>query len=667
VTKDELIDIVWGGALVHVSNITKHVAEIRRVLRPGFRDDDPVTTIWKVGYRFNVLIVREQALGHVAEAEAGYRMEGVESTPIPFPEPAISDPPPVTPTRAPFFSNRHLLVTAAALALIVAGGIAFGRLGDPLGPHFGAGAGMVRLTHTGSIARAAVSPDGRLFGVFTDEQGDQVLRICETASGHCPIVLKDPGTVLKIVFAPEAKAIFFGSENGLAPGNNIYRLPERGGPPVVVVRGTANFQDVSADGQRMIYLRSTEQQDTLYMLDSPDSTEREVVNRFRPDRVTAAAFSPDQSKVAFWWLLVNSENSYVIATVPATGGAGEPISPYRWPVTYPRPVISWATENNLTVLIRDPESGLRQIYRVTLPDASIRRISSALASWNDLSVVTGTGGVVSIRDDTTFQVWVSEPGDVGRLKQVTTGRPGYQGPHWMPDGNLLVGGNGLWKVNLASGGRIQVPGTTPFDENSAMTPDGRELLFQSTRQDESAVWRMDTGRTIPVQLTHRDNGSRPDVSPDGRWFTYSGFAEDGIAIWKMATSGGDPIRVSRDVLATEPRISPDQKWVAGSCSTASRLKLDHLCVFPFEGGPPARMFPLSSADPRIQWSPDGTAIDYVIGNILWRQPLDGSPLRQITHFEREVVSSFDWSRDGRLAVAMAIRTADAVLIRNERN
>jgi Tol biopolymer transport system component len=170
-----------------------------------------------------------------------------------------------------------------------------------------------------------------------------------------------------------------------------------------------------------------------------------------------------------------------------------------------------------------------------------------------------------------------------------------------------------------------------------------------------------------VRLTHRDNGSRPDVSPDGRWFTYSGFAEDGIAIWKMATSGGDPIRISRDVLATEPRVSADQKWVAGSCSTANRLKLDHLCVFPFEGGPPVKMFQLSSADPRIQWSPDGTAIDYVIGNILWRQPLDGSPIRQITRFENQVVSSFDWSRDGRLAVALAIRTADAVLIRNERN
>ncbi|HEY4084732.1 MAG TPA: hypothetical protein VGM43_02285, partial [Bryobacteraceae bacterium] len=106
------------------------------------------------------------------------------------------------------------MVTAAAVVLIVAGGIAFGGLRVPSRQHFGAGAGMVRLTHTDSIARASVSPDGRLFGVFTDKQGDQVLRICETASGDCPIVLKDPGTVLKIVFAPEAKAIFFGSENG---------------------------------------------------------------------------------------------------------------------------------------------------------------------------------------------------------------------------------------------------------------------------------------------------------------------------------------------------------------------------------------------------------------------------------------------------------------------
>ncbi|HEY4089497.1 MAG TPA: winged helix-turn-helix domain-containing protein, partial [Bryobacteraceae bacterium] len=80
VTKDDLIETVWGGAFVHESNITKYVAEIRRVLRPGFGDADPVTTTWKVGYRFNVPVLRQQAVEQVAEATAVYR----EQLPVKF-------------------------------------------------------------------------------------------------------------------------------------------------------------------------------------------------------------------------------------------------------------------------------------------------------------------------------------------------------------------------------------------------------------------------------------------------------------------------------------------------------------------------------------------------------------------------------------------------------
>src|SRR6478609_1386948 len=52
VTKEELVQRVWDGAAIEDSNITKCIAEIRQALRPGFRELDPVVTVWKQGYRF---------------------------------------------------------------------------------------------------------------------------------------------------------------------------------------------------------------------------------------------------------------------------------------------------------------------------------------------------------------------------------------------------------------------------------------------------------------------------------------------------------------------------------------------------------------------------------------------------------------------------------------
>jgi len=50
---------------------------------------------------------------------------------------------------------------------------------------------------------------------------------------------------------------------------------------------------------------------------------------------------------------------------------------------------------------------------------------------------------------------------------------------------------------------------------------------------------------------------------------------------------------------------------------------------------------------------------------IWRQPLDGSAPRQLTHFTSDRIFSFAWSRDGkRLAVSRGTVSGDVVLIRN---
>jgi DNA-binding winged helix-turn-helix (wHTH) protein/tetratricopeptide (TPR) repeat protein len=98
-TKEDLIQQVWLGAAVEDSNITKCVAEIRRILRPGFRDVDPIKTVWKQGYRLDVPV------------------EQVVDEPVPLPE-ALE---PVAPEKA-VVRRRSLLPIgiAAALALLTA-------------------------------------------------------------------------------------------------------------------------------------------------------------------------------------------------------------------------------------------------------------------------------------------------------------------------------------------------------------------------------------------------------------------------------------------------------------------------------------------------------------------------------------------------------------------
>jgi Tol biopolymer transport system component len=74
---------------------------------------------------------------------------------------------------------------------------------------------------------------------------------------------------------------------------------------------------------------------------------------------------------------------------------------------------------------------------------------------------------------------------------------------------------------------------------------------------------------------------------------------------------------------------------------------------------------------RIQYSPDGQAIEYTVRengvDNLWRQPLDGSPGKWETAFKSENIGQFQWSPDGkRLALVRGHTDSDVVLLRDSK-
>jgi WD40 repeat protein len=80
---------------------------------------------------------------------------------------------------------------------------------------------------------------------------------------------------------------------------------------------------------------------------------------------------------------------------------------------------------------------------------------------------------------------------------------------------------------------------------------------------------------------------------------------------------------------------------------------------------------LMPVDPRIsrgvQFTPDGKAVAYPIAengvDNVWIQPLDGSPGRQITHFNSEQITAFHWSPDGKnLGILRGHTDSDVILL-----
>jgi Tol biopolymer transport system component len=184
---------------------------------------------------------------------------------------------------------------------------------------------------------------------------------------------------------------------------------------------------------------------------------------------------------------------------------------------------------------------------------------------------------------------------------------------------------------------------------------------------------------IPTNLQTVEEEDTPFWSPDGRWVYYTPIpvvGETGKSnIWKIPSEGGTAVQLT-DKWSRMPVVSPDGKLIACAFREGedSPWKTG---ILPTQGGAPVKLLAIPPAQeiaspktpypyPPFQWSRDGKSLVFVekqngVSN-LWNRPLDGSPPKQLTHFQSDRIVSFAWSRDGKqLALARGTETSDCRL------
>jgi Tol biopolymer transport system component len=141
----------------------------------------------------------------------------------------------------------------------------------------------------------------------------------------------------------------------------------------------------------------------------------------------------------------------------------------------------------------------------------------------------------------------------------------------------------------------------------------------------------------------------------------------GAAVWKQPTGGDDPVLLATN--AASALISPDGEHVAIVVwrDDDDGPFQNFLEIIPSEGGAPVISIDVKQSIRGLRWRPDGQALTYVdnVDGQVWRQPLDGGPPEQLTHFDTGRTISHAWSPDGRwLYLVREENTRDAVLIRD---
>jgi len=185
---------------------------------------------------------------------------------------------------------------------------------------------------------------------------------------------------------------------------------------------------------------------------------------------------------------------------------------------------AWASDGTKIAFSSSMRSGDPEIFSADANGANPKRLTAFRGSdvspvWNpktngQIAWVSGRNGLP--------QIFIMDA-DGSNVQQVTS--EGYAvSPSWSPNGLLLAfswirhygpgapGGQDIYIMNIATREFVQLTHDSGRNDFPSWSPDGRHIVFQSTRAGSDQIWTMLADGTHQQQLTREGKNSQPNWS-----------------------------------------------------------------------------------------------------------------------------------------------------------
>jgi len=555
---------------------------------------------------------------------------------------------------------------------------------------------LTRITTSGTASNAAISPDGRYLVYVNSVEGMNSIWLRQIAtSSNVQILSLENRFCWGLTFSRDGDYIFYFGQDKTEQTASLYKMPALGGgissKLMEGISTTASPITFSPDGGRLAFVREYDSGESAVVAVNVDgSGERKIASAVAEgSRFLSAAWSPDGERIACASVrrLASGEMKAGVIEIDSESGAQKPITDERW--AWIENIVWLSDSSGLLITSSYTQGDPLNVSLITYPGGSARRVVTDLNGYGGLSLSTDSNALVSTRSDSGMNIWTQPADNVNRARQTTSGvatNDGRSGLSWTPDGRIVYssrasGHPDIWITD--ADGKNQKQLTVDLGSNFfglSVSPDGRYTVFVSQSAGPAHIWRMDADGGNPRQLTFGKWEINPVFLPGGQWISYAELVSGkGVQRKTPVESGTADVLDRADANGGIPRdivgISPDGQLVAFIPPRDQKTpnKGKQIAIARYDGGDPIRVFdlPAEAAPRRMQWSPDGSALTYIIDSgqaaNIWSQPIDGSPPRQLTDFKSSSVHCFAWSRDGKqLAMARGTGTNDIVLISNFR-
>jgi Tol biopolymer transport system component len=616
---------LWPDSFVEENNLAVTIRQLRKTLADDAHNPIYIETVARQGYRFVAEVVRESTAADSEIAEPQSR------------------------------AFRYLVPLAAVGALLIVS-ISLGSrylAGRSVeAPILNAPFAAQKLSTSGNVRAAAISPDGERVVYTVQGMGGESVWLRENASGNnVEIIPASDEKYYRVAFSPDGSTLYY-TRGPRAYGDpaDIYRTSIFGGVPTKIISDTRGWISVSPDGSLISFVRCRLRDNeycSLWTADSLDGkNERMLTTKPRPIRIGDNKIAPDGRSIIF--AVGQSENAstdFGLSSIDLETGNEQEISTEKF---FDIRSLEVLPDKSGALITASRGSTQRvQVWKIGFADGKARPLTKDSESYLSISIDASGSRMVATQVSNNFHLARTSLAQAQRKETLTE-------PAWAfssdSDGGIVfqsdsTGDLEIWLMDRDGKSRRQLTNVAGDDTHPVVSSGRDEVYFCSNRSGRMQVWRMNADGSNQTQVTNVHGGFPLFATVD--WVYYQ--HEVDRTLWRVSRDSG----AEEIVLNRAPSRGPFVFSSSGRQAAFIEIRKSkpHMVIVSIPSAHELRSTPLVDGTGRVElaWLPDESAVAYTMSgdrtNAVWIQPVNGDPPRQSANLDGDPILCLSFPSD----------------------